>query len=59
MVAMLPAILETAEIGVVHQADIALLRALDDHDVVFVEVFALVDEFHGTVPLLRWSGAQR
>ncbi|MCY1188587.1 hypothetical protein D9M73_297150 [compost metagenome] len=43
---MAPAILEAAEVGVVHQADVAALGTLDDDDVVFVEVFALVYEFH-------------
>jgi hypothetical protein len=41
------AVLEGAEVGVVHQTDVAGLRALDDDDVVFVEVLALVNEFHG------------
>jgi hypothetical protein len=46
---MTAAILEAAEILVVHQADVARLRAFDDYEVVFVEVFALVNELH--VPL--------
>jgi hypothetical protein len=42
-----PAIFEAAEIRVAHQADVAELGALDDDHVVFVEVLALVYEFHG------------
>jgi hypothetical protein len=44
------AIFEAAEIGVVHQTDVAHLRALNDDDVVFVEVLALVDKFHEAPP---------
>jgi hypothetical protein len=44
------AILEAAEVGVVHQADVAHLGALDDDDVVFIEVLALVDKFHEAPP---------
>ena len=40
------AILEAAEVGIAHQANVAGLRALDLDDVVFVEVFALVYKFH-------------
>jgi len=47
VVGMTAAILEAAEVGVVHQADVAHLGALDDDDVVFVEVLALVYKFHG------------
>jgi hypothetical protein len=50
MVSVTATILEAAEIGVVHQADVAHLRALDDDDVVFVEVLALVDKFHEAPP---------
>jgi len=50
---MATAVLETAEIGVVHQTDVAGLGRLDDDDVVFIQVFALVDEFH---VLLRTYG---
>jgi hypothetical protein len=50
---MPPAILEAAEIGITHEADIAGVRTLDDHDVIFVEVFALVDEFHGMFPRIK------
>jgi hypothetical protein len=47
MVTVPAAILETAKVGIAHQADVAGLGALDDNDIVFVEVLALVDEFHG------------
>jgi hypothetical protein len=47
MVGVTAAILETAEIRVVHQADVAELGTLDDDDVVFVEMLALVYKFHG------------
>ena len=47
VVGVASAILERAEVGVVHQSDVAGLRALDDDNVVFVEVLALVNEFHG------------
>jgi hypothetical protein len=50
MVSVPAAIFEAAEIGVVHQADVAGLGALDDDDVVFVEVLALVDKFHEAPP---------
>lgn len=40
------AVLEAAEIGVVHQADVAALGAFDDDHVVLVQVLALVYEFH-------------
>lgn len=53
MVAMSPAILKIAEIGVARQVDIALLWTPDGHDIVFAEMFALMDKFHETVPLLR------
>ncbi|MNG84935.1 hypothetical protein D3C76_786090 [compost metagenome] len=43
---MTAAVLEAAEVGVVHQADVAALGALDDDDIVLVEVLALVYEFH-------------
>ena len=42
-----PSILETAKTGVGHQPDVARVRALDDDDVTFVQVLALVNEFHG------------
>lgn len=48
MVGMSGAIFERAEICVAHQAYIAALRTLDNDHVVFVEVFALVDEFHAS-----------
>jgi hypothetical protein len=41
------AVLEAAEIRVAHEADVAELGALDDDHVVFIEVLALVYEFHG------------
>jgi hypothetical protein len=47
VVGVTTAILEAAEVGIVHQTDIAELGALDDDQIVFVEVLALVDEFHG------------
>jgi hypothetical protein len=47
MVSVPSAILETAEVRVVHQANVARLGAFDDDNVVFIEVLALVDEFHG------------
>src|SRR3989338_5518847 len=40
------AILEAAEVGIAHQANVAGLRALDHDNVVFIEVFALVYKFH-------------
>jgi hypothetical protein len=46
MVAVAAAILEAAEVGIAHQADVAGLRYLDDDDVVLIQVFALVYEFH-------------
>src|SRR5690606_763022 len=49
VVGMTSAISEAAKVLVVHQANIAGLRALDDHIVIFIEVFALVNELH--VPL--------
>jgi hypothetical protein len=47
MVSVPATVLEAAEIGVVHQADVTHLGAFDDHDIVLVEVLALMDEFHG------------
>jgi hypothetical protein len=41
------AVFKAAEVGITHQADVAELGALDDDHVVFVEVLALVYEFHG------------
>ena len=46
VVGMPAAILEAAEVGITHQANVAGLRALDHDDIVFVEVLALVYEFH-------------
>jgi hypothetical protein len=43
---MAAAILEAAEIRIVHQANIAGLRALDDDDVAFFEMLTLVYELH-------------
>ena len=40
------AVLETAEIRIAHQADIAGLRAVDDDQIVFIEMLALVNELH-------------
>ena len=40
-------IFEAAKMCVAHQANIAGLRALDDDNVVFVKVLALVNKFHG------------
>src|SRR5690606_36256587 len=42
-----PAVAEAAKVGVVHEPNVARLGRLDDHQIVFVEVFAPVDEFHG------------
>ena len=39
-------VFETAKVRVVHQANVAGLRALDDDDVIFVEVLTLVYVFH-------------
>jgi hypothetical protein len=46
VVGVTTAVLEAAKIRVVHQADVTELGALDDDNVVFVEVLALVDKFH-------------
>jgi hypothetical protein len=43
-------ILEAAEVGVVHQTDVAHLGALNDDNVVFIEVLALMDKFHEAPP---------
>ena len=40
-------VLEAAKVRIAHQADVARLGALNDDDVVFVEVLALVNKFHG------------
>jgi hypothetical protein len=37
---------EGAEVGIVHQADIAGLRTLDDHQIALFQLLALMDEFH-------------
>ena len=50
VIRMTAAIFEAAKVGVVHQADVAGLGALNDDDVVFVEVLALVDKFHEAPP---------
>ena len=50
MIRMTAAILETAKVGVAHQADIARLRAFDDNNVSLIEVLTLVDEFHEVSP---------
>ena len=47
VVGVTAAIFETAKVCVAHQADIAGLGALDDDDVVFVQVLALVNKLHG------------
>jgi hypothetical protein len=44
------AIFEAAEVGVVHQTDVAHLGALNDDDIVLIEVLALMDKFHGAPP---------
>jgi hypothetical protein len=49
VVSVTATIFETAEISVTHQAYIAELRAFDDDEIVFVEVLALVYEFHGSL----------
>mgnify|MGYP001611248628 CR=1 FL=1 len=54
MVGVSTAVLETAEIGIVHQADVAGLRAFDDDDVVLVEVLALVYELHRLLRQRTW-----
>jgi hypothetical protein len=46
MVGVAAAVLETAKVSIVHQANIAGLGALDNDEIILVEVFALVDEFH-------------
>ena len=48
-------VLERAEIRVVHQADITELRTLDDDQIVFIEVLALVYEFHGCLQQKAFS----
>jgi hypothetical protein len=50
MIGVSAAILETAKVGVVHQTDIAALGTFDDDNIVFIQVFALVYEFHVTAP---------
>jgi hypothetical protein len=47
MVSVPATVLEAAEIGVVHQTDVAHLGAFDNDDIVLVEVLALVDKFQG------------
>ena len=46
VVRMTATIFKTAEVCIAHQANVARLGALDDDDVVFVEVLALVNELH-------------
>ncbi|MNP59708.1 hypothetical protein D3C76_1547250 [compost metagenome] len=46
MIGMPAAIFETAEVGIAHQANVAALGAFDDNNVIFIEVLALVYEFH-------------
>jgi hypothetical protein len=46
VISVATAVLEAAEVRIVHQADIAELGAFDHDKVVFVEVLALVYEFH-------------
>src|SRR5690606_35566435 len=46
MVSMPPAVLEAAKVRIVHQANVAGLRALDNDQIVFVQMLALVYEFH-------------
>src|SRR5690606_3260932 len=41
------AVAKTAKVGGVHQANVAGLRAVNDHDIVLIQLLALVDEFHG------------
>jgi hypothetical protein len=57
VVGVASAVLETAKVGIAHEADVAGVGALDHHDVAFVEVLALVDEFHGN-PIGFRVGAQ-
>ena len=40
-------IFEAAKVRIAHQANVAGMGALDDDDVIFVEVLTLVNEFHG------------
>jgi len=44
-----PTSLETLEVGIVGQHDVALGVGVDDHNVAVVEVFSGVDELHGSV----------
>jgi hypothetical protein len=37
---------EGAKVGIVHQADVAGLRTLDDHQIALFQMLALMDEFH-------------
>ena len=46
MISVTTTIFKTAEVRVAHKTDIAGLRALDNDFVIFIQMFALVDEFH-------------
>jgi hypothetical protein len=47
MVGVTATIFEAAKVCIAHQANIAGLGALDDDNIVFVKVLALVNKFHG------------
>ena len=47
MIGVAATIFKAAKVRIAHQADVARLGALDDDYVVFVEVLALVNKFHG------------
>ncbi|MNF14345.1 hypothetical protein D3C80_2165350 [compost metagenome] len=53
------AILEAAEVRIVHQADVAGLRAFDDDQVVLVQLLALVNEFHRGFQSCLRNGTRR
>jgi hypothetical protein len=53
---MTSAILEAAKVGVVHESNIAGVGALDDDDIVFVQVLSLVNELHGGLGLYIADG---
>ena len=46
MIGMAATVFVTAEIGIVHQTNIARLRAMDDNQIAFMQNFAAVDKFH-------------
>ena len=45
MIGVAATVFEAAKVRIAHQADIAGLRALDNDFVIFIQMFALVDEF--------------